>query len=118
MTLEWLIWSNEHAGFWKASRHGYTRHMAEAGRFSEAEAKAIVEQASLGGRLTYEPEEGRKLPPEIMLLAPPVRRATATAEELASHIVFQFTEGRRYPGSDRLEEIAASVIRFDRENRS
>lgn len=118
MTYEWAIWSNEHNGFWKPNRHGYTRSLAEAGRFSKEEAQRICDEASLGGRLTFETETGHKLPPEIMLYAPPARRATASAEELAAHAVYEFAEGKRYPGSDRLTSIFASVIKFDRENRS
>lgn len=118
MTYEWVVWSSERCGFWRQNRHGYTSSLAEAGRFSREEAQAICDKASLDGRLTFKTEAGHELPPEIMLFAPPARRRTSTPEELASHAVNQFADGRRYPGSDRLETIVASVIRFDRENRS
>lgn len=118
MTLQWLIWSNEHAGFWTPNRHGYTRSLVDAGRFSDEEAKAIVERASLGGKLKYKAEDGRELPPEMMLLAPAKRLPVATVDELASSVVLEFTGGRTFPGNERLESIVASVIRFDRENRS
>lgn len=117
MTLQWLIWSNEHAGFWKASRHGYTRSMADAGRFSDEEARAIVDRATLGGRLTFKAEDGRELPPDMLLLAPAVRVAPSP-EVLAAGAVVEFTSGQSFPGNDRLKRVIADVIRFDRDVRS
>lgn len=34
----WLIWSNEHKGWWKSGNHGYTRDVASAARFTFEEA--------------------------------------------------------------------------------
>src|SRR2546422_8179969 len=42
----YLIWSNEHQGWWKANRHGYTTRTDKAGHFSFGEASAICEQAN------------------------------------------------------------------------
>lgn len=58
----WLVWSNERGGFWRANRHGYTHLLGEAGRFTDDEAHAIVQDANL----TCPPDE----PNEVMVLAP------------------------------------------------
>jgi hypothetical protein len=44
--MKYLIWSNEHRAWWKASRHGYTTRTDLAGRFSFEEATEIVTQAN------------------------------------------------------------------------
>jgi hypothetical protein len=43
-----LIWSIEHTAFWRPGQTGYTRTLAEAGRYSETEADAIVARANYG----------------------------------------------------------------------
>lgn len=45
---EWLIWSNEHAGWWKPLRKGYTKLREEAGRYTYREALEIVSGANIG----------------------------------------------------------------------
>jgi hypothetical protein len=47
---EWLIWSNEHRGYWRGDQLGYTEEVSEAGRFSLVEAIEICERASFGSR--------------------------------------------------------------------
>ena len=42
----WLVWSEEHGAWWGAGKAGYTRSIVEAGRYSEAEAKGIEENAN------------------------------------------------------------------------
>lgn len=42
----YVIWSIEHQAWWPASRMGYVEILALAGRFSYAEAAAIVERAN------------------------------------------------------------------------
>ena len=44
---EFLIWSIEHTAWWRPGRCGYTRKLAEAGRYSRAEAADIVEDANI-----------------------------------------------------------------------
>jgi hypothetical protein len=44
--MSWLIWSNEHGAWWKPGRNGYTRELAQAGRYGKAEADEIVAQAN------------------------------------------------------------------------
>lgn len=38
LTHCWLIWSNEHKGWWKANNHGYTTDRLKARRFTCEEA--------------------------------------------------------------------------------
>jgi hypothetical protein len=42
----WLIWSIEQGRWWKNARQGYTTHRDEAGRYTFAEAIAIVGEAN------------------------------------------------------------------------
>jgi hypothetical protein len=41
----YLIWSNEHAGWWKAGGWGYTPGLRAAGRFTRDQAIAISQRA-------------------------------------------------------------------------
>lgn len=43
---EWLIWSNEHGAWWRASNCGYTRIIWYAGRYTEERAKEIAHNAN------------------------------------------------------------------------
>ncbi len=45
----YLIWSEEHGGWWRAARRGYTTEMREAGVYTAPEAREIVEQGNLMG---------------------------------------------------------------------
>ncbi len=42
---EYLVWSNEHAGWWKAGRWGYATGLEGAGRFTREEALRICRSA-------------------------------------------------------------------------
>lgn len=44
----YLIWSHEHGRWWGAGRRGYTRSIAEAGRYNRAEALLICAKAIAG----------------------------------------------------------------------
>lgn len=50
---EWLVWSNQHGQWWRGGRAGYTQYIEEAGRYSRAEAEAIVRQATVDGQLSH-----------------------------------------------------------------
>jgi hypothetical protein len=41
-----VIWSEEHGAWWAPDRHGYTRSLNMAGRYSREEATLICEQAN------------------------------------------------------------------------
>ena len=43
----YLIWSIEHDAWWRPGRMGYTRELAEAGRYDHDEARTILRQANL-----------------------------------------------------------------------
>lgn len=43
---EWVIWSEEHGAWWAPGKWGYTKSLAEAGRFSEEDAQAICQSAN------------------------------------------------------------------------
>ena len=43
----WLIWSLEHTAWWRPGRWGYTTVLAEAGRYTRAEAEEIVARANI-----------------------------------------------------------------------
>ncbi|MDN5849112.1 MAG: hypothetical protein L0H63_05660 [Nitrococcus sp.] len=60
---KWLVWSNEHGAWWRPAKWGYTRAIEEAGRYTRAEADAIVAQANI----VIEPGER---PNEVAVLAP------------------------------------------------
>lgn len=70
----WLIWSNEHGSWWGPAERGYTRSIEEAGRYTYAEAKKIVDKASVDGQLysTVLGDDGAYLRsyPEVMVQAP------------------------------------------------
>jgi hypothetical protein len=44
----YLVWSNEHGAWWRPGRQGYTRSLAEAGRYTHAQALDICERAIPG----------------------------------------------------------------------
>lgn len=48
MSLEYqfFIWSEEHGAWWMPEKMGYTRSVAQAGRYSQAEAEAILREAN------------------------------------------------------------------------
>jgi hypothetical protein len=49
--MRYLIWSNEHRGWWKPNHHGYTTRADKAGQFSFEEAKQICDNANRYTRL-------------------------------------------------------------------
>jgi len=44
----YLVWSHEHQAWWGPGRCGYVRSLAQAGRYSHAEALTICAQAIPG----------------------------------------------------------------------
>ena len=43
----YMIWSNEHRAWWRPGRRGYTTLTVSAGRYSAAEADAILKGCKL-----------------------------------------------------------------------
>lgn len=66
---QWLVWSNECRAWW-ADQEGdlYTRDIAEAARFAETVARAIVDCAPFGPAILN--AEGLLVPDDVMVLAP------------------------------------------------
>ena len=61
--MKYLVWSNEHRGWWKPTRHGYTTRTDKAGHFSFEAAMDITTNANRHLRPGDDPNE-------IMLPAP------------------------------------------------
>lgn len=72
MRVSYLIWNNDHGGWWGPDRGGYTTSLERAGRYDGDEATTIVDSASVDGHL-YHPD-GRVLP-DVMVVAPEHRTA-------------------------------------------
>lgn len=77
---DYLIWSNEHRGWWGPGRRGYVPRVEQAGRYSEAAALDICTDA-MPGRLGDEPLQ--EIPVRLEDVTAMLRRWTA-----------------RYPGID------------------
>lgn len=64
---DWLVFSHEHSAWWKPARRGYTGLTSQAGRYTEADAREICENAA------YRWHRGaggpKALPPEVMVRA-------------------------------------------------
>jgi hypothetical protein len=74
-----VIWSIEHEAWWRPGWAGYTCKLAEAGRYDQAEADAILARAnyvnvnecaipltSVGAEAASVPETGALAPGEVM----------------------------------------------------
>lgn len=44
--IAWVVWSEEHSKWWGPAEYGYTNSLRRAGRYTEAQAKAIAERAN------------------------------------------------------------------------
>jgi hypothetical protein len=44
--LKYVIWSEQHGGWWAHDRNGYTRYLTNAGRYSKTQAHEIVTNAN------------------------------------------------------------------------
>ena len=45
-SAKYLIWSEEHGAWWCSDRAGYTRSLAQAGRYDVVDAHRILEEAN------------------------------------------------------------------------
>ena len=72
-----LIWSNEHTGWWRPNAAGYTINVLAAGRYSIDKAAAIQREFIRGRRI------GSHAPSEIMVPSEPVLKALAALAGLA-----------------------------------
>lgn len=71
--MAWFIWSNEHAQWWGPGGVGYTRVIEDAGRYTMADAIAVVMKSSVDGRhyIKRESRTGQpmQVAPEVMVPA-------------------------------------------------
>lgn len=73
---KWLIWSNEHAAWWRPASCGYTHSIEDAGRYTLKEAKAICQSGMMRN------EFGRSVPKEILTPAPELEPTFAAFPEV------------------------------------
>lgn len=62
----WLIWSNEHRGWWRFCKAGYTNDIEEAGRYTFDEADGICIDANNFLKDGEIPNEIMSPSPELM----------------------------------------------------
>lgn len=62
---DWLVFSHEHSAWWRPARRGYTDRTSRAGRYTEAEAREICENAAW--RWHRGAGGPKALPPEVMV---------------------------------------------------
>lgn len=60
----YLLWSNEHGGWWKAGGWGYTLDHRDAARYGRAQAVSVVYEAGAYGPYLGVPNETMHLAPE------------------------------------------------------
>lgn len=58
----WLVWSNEHAAWWKVGDRGYTHSMVEAARYTREDALARCHKMG--------PWKHPGIPDEVAVVAP------------------------------------------------
>lgn len=69
MTEKWLIWSNEHKGWWRPNEMGYTGHKELAGRYTFEKALEIVKDCNRHKKWEHTPDEEMPVPNETMFPA-------------------------------------------------
>lgn len=74
MNGPWLVWSNKHGMWWQPDQAGYTATIDNAGRYSAAEAAAIVEQSSVDGQVMLQRDNAfgvaMEVAPSVIVPAP------------------------------------------------
>lgn len=55
--IQWLVWSNEHDGWWAPHGNGYVKKRDDAGRFSFEQASEYLESANWSPELKDKPNE-------------------------------------------------------------
>ena len=65
--MMYLIWSNEHNGWWRPKQCGYTNHRELAGRYTLEEATEIVYFANKHIQWKHTPDEKIPVPKEAIV---------------------------------------------------
>ena len=109
----WLVYSREHNAFWRANRIGYTRNIDEAGRYSEAEARNICDDAALGRGPCGDDDV-----PEFAVPAPEAVEAVEKAEARVAELVTALEHAEQ--SGDMMEVLASyrAVRRTARSHRN
>jgi hypothetical protein len=81
MEPTFLVWSNEHGGWWRKGGYGYTLDLAVAGRYSQEAADGIVDRASRGGPRGAL-SGGVYVYPEVAVLAPECRWGSGPPDQV------------------------------------
>lgn len=74
---DYLVWSNEHRGWWRANSCGYAKSILEAGRYTRAEAIDIADKSRNGWKLDQRPDE---IAVAIADLPAPIRAALTAGD--------------------------------------
>lgn len=99
----YLVWSNQHAMWWRPGSRGYTRYIEEAGRYPRAEAERIVGNATCDGQLKHQrtdPVSGVEYVSfdEVMVSAPEVVGPPDEPERLREQASELLTAANRAEG--------------------
>jgi hypothetical protein len=84
----WLIWSNEHSGWWRPMSMGYTPKVEQAGQYSFSEALKICSGACYGNDWTKnQSRDGdiRFLAPNEVMVPSPEMIGTIKLREACAH---------------------------------
>lgn len=109
----WLVWSNEHAAWWRPNWRGYTCIIKDAGRYPKRVADQICREANYGGRVN----EVTVLAPEaleaMMRPAEPPKRKKPrlNTEIIEAAAVGHF--GKRGRMWDSIDGISMTVDSYD-----
>lgn len=71
-----VIWSNEHRGWWAPKMRGYTSNLDEAGCYSRTGAETICYTAAPSSLHMQRSRDGGLVPAEIMMRLEDARRST------------------------------------------
>jgi hypothetical protein len=83
--MNFVIWSFEHDAWWRPGRWGYTPLLAEAGRYTEREARDIVAAANLitVNEITMPMDEASTYQPPPSFACPRCRRRSFNPHDIA-----------------------------------
>lgn len=101
--MGWLVWSNEHGAWWAPSSNGYVENVADAGRYTLANARQICEDAG-----TMKNHVGYAMPCEVVVPSPELMPALQDWSELlkiVARICRDATECKMEDGPSQVDGI-------------
>lgn len=108
----WLIWSHDHAAYWRADRAGYTNDLHWAGRYSFVDAASVCR----GGGNARAWSGVKKGPWEVMHLAPEADEPKPSGDPCVRIDLEIKPDGRLFAVGRRGGKRIASRIRARNEN--